>query len=166
MSKSGNGGGPPHRIKGEYRRTLTDEQYKSLADMGVRNIVPPLPPSPRLRNRMTGQLYAWTQMLADAPDIFECCDETGNTDPKAWGGVGSLYGSGYVPPPQCSGEVRTKSEDFSDQALSQDRLKYLPPSSTKVGSDLEVKSYQEPDLPKKEEEIQPPYVSVFDAFLV
>lgn len=55
-----------------------------MKQMGVRNILPPLPHSPCLKNKKTGIVLPWNNLLAEQQDLVECCDEHGNTDPAAW----------------------------------------------------------------------------------
>lgn len=55
-----------------------------MSNMGVRNAMPPLPHSPCVRNRRTGVVLPWNELLSEQQDLFDCCDEEGNTDPAAW----------------------------------------------------------------------------------
>lgn len=52
--------------------------------MGAVNVDPPLPRSSHLRNKKTGLVLPWNEMLAEQRDIMECCDASGNNDPRAW----------------------------------------------------------------------------------
>ena len=76
------GGYDPHTIltarDEETRRTL-------MRQMGVANLDPPLPHSPCLKNRLTGRVLPWNELLAAQRDLVECCDEDGNTDEAVWG---------------------------------------------------------------------------------
>lgn len=40
--------------------------------------------SSHLRNKRTGMVFPWSEILAEQTDIMENCDATGNTDPAAW----------------------------------------------------------------------------------
>lgn len=55
-----------------------------LQQLGARNAYPPLPHSPCLRNKKTGIVLPWNDLLAEQQEFFDCCDEDGNTDPSAW----------------------------------------------------------------------------------
>lgn len=61
-----------------------DERQAYAKKLGVRNVNPPLPPSPCVRIKATGMVLPWNELLAEQSDLCECCDETGNTDPAAW----------------------------------------------------------------------------------
>ena len=61
-----------------------EERVKMLKNMGAKNCDPPLQHSPFVRNKKTGVVLPWNPLLADQTEILECCDENGNTDPKAW----------------------------------------------------------------------------------
>ena len=52
--------------------------------LGAVNVDPPLPRSSHLRNKKSGLVLPWNEMLAEQRDIMECCDAHGNTDPRAW----------------------------------------------------------------------------------
>lgn len=52
--------------------------------LGAVNVDPPLPRSSHLRNKKSGLVLPWNEMLAEQRDIMECCDVHGNTDPRAW----------------------------------------------------------------------------------
>lgn len=62
----------------------SEERAGFLEHLGVKNATPPLVHSPCLKNKKTGIILPWNQMLAEQRDILECCDEQGNTDPAAW----------------------------------------------------------------------------------
>lgn len=55
-----------------------------MRQLGAVNIRPPLPRSTHLRNKRNGHVLPWEEILAEQPDIFDCCDASGNTDPSAW----------------------------------------------------------------------------------
>jgi hypothetical protein len=59
-----------------------------LQQRGVRNVLPILPLSPKVKCLATGMLYIWHQMWARRPELFVNCDEYGNEDPAAWMGRG------------------------------------------------------------------------------
>lgn len=61
-----------------------EERVTMLKNMGAKNCDPPLPHSQYVRNKKTGVVLPWNPLLADQTEILECCDENGNTDPKAW----------------------------------------------------------------------------------
>lgn len=61
-----------------------DERRAYAQRLGVRNVNPPLPPSPCVRVKATGMILPWNELLAEQSDLCECCDENGNTDPAAW----------------------------------------------------------------------------------
>lgn len=65
-----------------YQDAAGREQY--MRDLGATNIAPPLVRSTHLRNKKTGMIFPWNDMLAEQRDIMENCDEHGNTDPAAW----------------------------------------------------------------------------------
>lgn len=56
-----------------------------MKSLGARNLNPPLPRSPYLRNKVTGRVLPWNELLSEQTELMECCDSTGNTDPEAWG---------------------------------------------------------------------------------
>ena len=62
----------------------TNTRTTMLTQMGVRNACPPLPHSPCVKNKRTGVVLPWNELLAEQHDLFDCCDEFGNTDPAAW----------------------------------------------------------------------------------
>ena len=55
-----------------------------LQRLGAKNAYPPLPHSPCLKNKKTGVVLPWNELLAEQQEFFDCCDEHGNTDPEAW----------------------------------------------------------------------------------
>lgn len=55
-----------------------------LQRLGARNAYPPLPHSPCLKNKKTGVVLPWNELLAEQQEFFDCCDEAGNTNPEAW----------------------------------------------------------------------------------
>ena len=61
---------------------------------GAQNTSPPLPRSSHLRNKKTGLVLPWNDILAEQRDIMECCDSEGNTDPTAW--MGTVNPAGYT----------------------------------------------------------------------
>lgn len=61
-----------------------DERVAYMKALGARNVDPPLPRSSHLRNKKTGVVFPWNELLAEQYDVMECCDASGNTDPAAW----------------------------------------------------------------------------------
>lgn len=62
-------------------------RLQELRDLHAANWeTPPLPESPCVKIKKTGEVMMWCQAFADRPDLCENCDENGNTDPAAWGG--------------------------------------------------------------------------------
>lgn len=55
-----------------------------MKSLGAVNVDPPLPRSSHLKNKKSGLVLPWNEMLAEQRDIMECCDASGNTDPRAW----------------------------------------------------------------------------------
>lgn len=64
----------------------TDEAGRAayMKGLGAKNIEPPLPRSSHLKNKKTGLVFPWNDMLAEQRDIMENCDASGNTDQSAW----------------------------------------------------------------------------------
>lgn len=58
-----------------------------MKSLGARNLNPPLPRSPFLRNKVTGRIMPWNELLSEQTELMECCDAEGNTDPAAWSGL-------------------------------------------------------------------------------
>lgn len=46
--------------------------------------------SPCVRHRQTGEIHVYGDFFAAFPDVWENCDENGNTDPYTWQGRGPL----------------------------------------------------------------------------
>lgn len=75
------------RMAGNISMTTYDEQVANLRNMDAANWrQPPLPPAPCVRIKATGEIHEWAPFFAARPDLCECCDEKGNTDPAAWQG--------------------------------------------------------------------------------
>lgn len=70
--------------KQELMSADEENRLNMMRQMGVANIDGPLPHSPCLRNKKTGVILPWVEILALQRDLVECCDEEGNTDPEAW----------------------------------------------------------------------------------
>lgn len=65
----------------------SDEQIQELRAMGAKNWeLPPLEPAPCVRFKSTGEVHVWSPFFARRPDLCDCCDENGNTDPAFWRG--------------------------------------------------------------------------------
>lgn len=47
---------------------------------------PPLEVAPCVKLKDSGEIHIWSQFFAERPELCECCDEFGNTDPTAWRG--------------------------------------------------------------------------------
>ena len=72
---------------GNFTYQEYDERIADLRAMGAANWQqPPLPISPCIRVKATGEVHEWSQFFAERPDLCENCDEHGNTDPAAWQG--------------------------------------------------------------------------------
>lgn len=67
-----------------FNKTSAEERNAYMRSLGAKNIIPPLPRSSHVRNRKTGKIYPWNDLLAEQQELMECCDATGNTDPDAW----------------------------------------------------------------------------------
>lgn len=65
---------------------INQSMLEELRGMHAVNVLPPLPPSPRVRCVKTGYVYNWSERLAMRSDIFRNCDEFGDTDPSKWMG--------------------------------------------------------------------------------
>ena len=77
--------GPKQGIDPNVILDMDDEtRTRTLAQMGAANMLPPLPHSPCLKNKKTGIVLPWNELLAAQRDLVDCCDESGNTDPAAW----------------------------------------------------------------------------------
>lgn len=64
-----------------------EERMADLRKMGAKNWEqPPLPVSPCVRVKATGEIHVWSEFFASRPDLCENCDEQGNTEPSAWRG--------------------------------------------------------------------------------
>lgn len=68
----------------EASNNLTDEQVRNLAAWGA--LITPLPFSPYIKVKKTGEIHPWTEFFAERPDLCVNCDESGNEDPAAWSG--------------------------------------------------------------------------------
>jgi hypothetical protein len=69
-------------VNGSRSQSMLDE----LRSMNAVNVMPALPPSPRVRSRKNGQVFIWSEAFARRPELFRNCDEHGNTDPSTWQG--------------------------------------------------------------------------------
>ncbi len=67
-----------------FNKGTAEERNAYMRSLGAKNILPPLPRSSHVRNRKTGKIYPWNELLAEQQELMECCDATGNTDPNAW----------------------------------------------------------------------------------
>lgn len=75
------------RQLGNFTHENYDTRVARLREMGAANWEqPPLPISPCIRLKSTGEIHEWSQFFADRPDLCENCDEHGNTDERAWRG--------------------------------------------------------------------------------
>lgn len=79
----------PTPVAGVDLKGILNEQDLALRQAamqraGAQNTRPPLPRSSHLRNKITGLVLPWNDILAEQRDIMECCDADGNTDPTAW----------------------------------------------------------------------------------
>ena len=75
------------RLMGNFETTSYENNVAGLRAVDAANWrTPPLPPSPCIRVKATGEIHEWAPFFANRPDICENCDEFGNTDPAAWQG--------------------------------------------------------------------------------
>jgi len=72
------------RVEGIYERVSEEEQVRKLQEMGAANAVPPLPVSPCVKVKSTGEIHEWSEDFANRPDLCVNCDESGNEDPAVW----------------------------------------------------------------------------------
>lgn len=80
------------RIIGNGAFESYDQQKAQMSAVNAVNWNrPPLPPSPCIKIKATGEIHEWSSFFADRPDLCENCDENGNTDPKAWQGRVSAH---------------------------------------------------------------------------
>lgn len=63
---------------------------------------PPLEVAPCVKLKSSGEIHVWSQFFAERPELCDCCDEYGNTDPAAWRGrrphTSNLTGKLPLPP--------------------------------------------------------------------
>lgn len=88
------------RQMGNFTFQEYDERIAHLRELGAANWQhPPLPISPCIRLKATGEVFEWTPAFAARPDLCENCDATGNTNPAAWQGKRSaqLTSDGRMP---------------------------------------------------------------------
>lgn len=95
-----------------------------LKRLGVVNTEPPLPHSPCLKNKRTGRVLPWNELLANQHDLVECCDANGNTDEAAWGPL-------VVSTPVNEGQLLAlKARAEAAQArIAQQNSRVIPPAS-------------------------------------
>lgn len=75
------------RKNGRVEKTSYETQKASLQAVDAANWrQPPLPPSPCIKVKATGEIHEWAPFFASRPDLCENCDEYGNTNPAAWQG--------------------------------------------------------------------------------
>lgn len=75
------------RIMGNYETTSYENEVAGMRAIDAANWrQPPLPPSPCIKIKATGEIHEWAPFFASRPDLCENCDEHGNTDPAAWQG--------------------------------------------------------------------------------
>lgn len=58
-----------------------------MIKLGISVIPSVLPRSSHLKNKLNGSVYPWMEPFAARSDLYENCDEQGNTSPKAWEGT-------------------------------------------------------------------------------
>ena len=75
------------RQLGNFTYADYDERVAELRKMGAANWErPPLPVSPCIKLKSTGEVHEWSEFFANRPDLCDNCDEYGNTDERAWRG--------------------------------------------------------------------------------
>lgn len=75
------------RQLGNFTHASYDERVAELRKMGAANWErPPLPVSPCIKLKSTGEVHEWSEFFANRPDLCDNCDEYGNTDERAWRG--------------------------------------------------------------------------------
>lgn len=75
------------RQLGNFTHENYDARVAKLQEMGAANWEqPPLPISPCIRLKSTGEIHEWSEFFANRPDLCENCDEQGNTDERTWRG--------------------------------------------------------------------------------
>ena len=78
------GGQAAPDMKAVFDMTSDAERISFLKSLGAKNADPPLPRSSHLKNKKTGLVLPWNEMLAEQHDVMVNCDCYGNTDPSAW----------------------------------------------------------------------------------
>lgn len=115
------------RLIGNIQKTSAEARAAELRNMGAANWVnPPLPPSPCLRVKATGEIIEWSPSFAERSDLCENCDEHGNTDPSTWQGRTSPHFEDNL-----SGDLR--------KVWANEPVKPNPPVSEPVKEKVEVK---------------------------
>lgn len=110
------------RIMGNYETTSYSDEVAAMRAIDAANWrQPPLPPSPCIRVKATGEIHEWAPFFANRPDMCENCDEYGNTDPAAWQGRKSPHFEDNVnkrgmpmAPMETPAETKRKPEPASD----------------------------------------------------
>lgn len=75
------------RQLGNFTHADYDARVAELRKMGAANWErPPLPISPCIKLKSTGEIHEWSEFFANRPDLCDNCDEYGNTDERAWRG--------------------------------------------------------------------------------
>lgn len=106
------------RQMGNFTFVEYDERANELQAMGAANWQPPLPVSPCIRVKSTGEIHQWAEFFAARPDLCENCDEQGNTDPAAWmGRHPSNMSSPYSQVMDSSEPVAEKTEEVEAPKL-------------------------------------------------
>lgn len=86
------------RMEGVIIQQTREEREAELADMQVDPAYNrPLPVSPCLKNKETGDIMPWLPYLAEnCIELFDNCDEHGNTEYAAWSGKPPLTPGEYI----------------------------------------------------------------------
>lgn len=94
--------------------------HAELYKMHPSNAQPPLPRSPMLRLKATGEIFPWCEQFASRPDLVDCCDSDGNviTIPEGMSTPAAVYNTDLSRP--NVGDDRTPTVGLASEVLGVD----------------------------------------------